>query len=296
MTSLRLLTITLLAVAFCFGQKNPPPEVDKALRDRVAKYFQAHVDGKYRQAEQYIAEENKDEFYNSAKTAYLNFTDSTVDYTDDYTKATVHTPTEMLWKVPQLGEMKLKKIVESYWKVVDGQWYWYQDSGNRGMIVPFGPDGKPIRMNPGPNADAPKPETVADRIKNFDRGSLANIEVNRTQIHLSKAGGVGEEILVKNNLPGVVVVQVDHTDLPGMDVSINPSQVKPGESAKVTFTYHPPKPEDKPEMNASVRIQPTQQLFPLAITFTEPVAAPAPAPAPAPAAPAKTKATKKTKK
>ena len=46
-----------------------PPEVDNALRERVSKFFQAHVDGKFRLAEEVIAEDSKDFFYNMEKHA-----------------------------------------------------------------------------------------------------------------------------------------------------------------------------------------------------------------------------------
>lgn len=275
-----------MAALSCWGQQSPPPEVDKALRSRITKFYQAHVDGKFRQAEQYIAEENRDDFYNAAKTSYLSFTESEIQYGEDFTKAIVHTPTMMLWKVPQLGEMKLRKIVESYWKLVDGQWYWYHDASNAGMIVPFGPDGKPVRMVPGPYDTAEKKdESITDKINNFDRSALRKVEISQTQVHLNKRGGTSEEVVVKNNMTGVIVVQIDHSDLPGLDVKVSQPELKPGESGKIVFTYQPPKPEDKPQLNASIRIPATLQEFPLSVVFTDPppeapkAAAPTPAPA-----------------
>lgn len=59
-------SLLLLLVLGLYGQTatNPfdkaPIEVDTALRERIAKFYQAHVDKKPRLAEQYVAEDTKD--------------------------------------------------------------------------------------------------------------------------------------------------------------------------------------------------------------------------------------------
>lgn len=276
LAKLRVLWIGLACVAICAGQASPPPATDQALRERIGKFYQAHVDGKYRQAEQYIAEENRDDFYTQAKTKYLSFTESKVDYSDDFTKAVVHTPTEMMWRVAQLGEMKLKKIVESNWKMVDGQWYWYQPAGV-GMLVPFGPDGKPVAMKPGPPSDTPSGQSVGDRVKNFDRGALNKVEINKNILWLNKNGKSSDTVSLTNGLSGVVVMQVDCNDLPGLEVKVTPSskQLKPGETGTVQFSYTAPaKVGAEPAVRARILIQPTQQNFPVVVNFKDNAVAP----------------------
>ena len=50
-----------------------PPEMDQALRERVAAFLQAHVDGKFRLADQYVADESKDAFFEAHKRRYRDF-------------------------------------------------------------------------------------------------------------------------------------------------------------------------------------------------------------------------------
>ena len=57
-----------------------PPQIDDALRENVAKFFKAHVDGKFRQAEEVIAEDSKDFFYNMEKQRYFSFEIVRINY------------------------------------------------------------------------------------------------------------------------------------------------------------------------------------------------------------------------
>src|SRR4051794_29683377 len=75
-----------------------PPAIDQALRARVAIFFQAHVDAKYRRAEEVIAEDSKDFFYNMEKTHYLGFDIVRINYSENFTKATVVTGVDMEWR------------------------------------------------------------------------------------------------------------------------------------------------------------------------------------------------------
>ncbi len=67
--------------------RKAPPEVDAALRARISKFYQAHVDGKYRLAEPLVAEDTKDFFYQANKPHYLSFGITRIDYSDNFTKA-----------------------------------------------------------------------------------------------------------------------------------------------------------------------------------------------------------------
>src|SRR5438067_7758827 len=64
-----------------------PPAVDEALRARISKFFQLHVEGKFRQAESLVAEDSKDFFYSANKPKYLGYEIRDIAYTDDFTKA-----------------------------------------------------------------------------------------------------------------------------------------------------------------------------------------------------------------
>jgi hypothetical protein len=72
-----LLLAMISAAAAAQGNKDvftaAPPEVEKALRERISGFYQAYVDGKFRLAEQYVAEDTKDLHYNQEKKKYRSY-------------------------------------------------------------------------------------------------------------------------------------------------------------------------------------------------------------------------------
>src|SRR5713101_6098636 len=89
---LRVLSVLLLA-GVCFGQ-NPadlfskaPPDVEDALRARITEFYQDHVEGKFRQAEQLVADDTKELFYTANKPKYLGFQIVRIEYSDNFTQA-----------------------------------------------------------------------------------------------------------------------------------------------------------------------------------------------------------------
>ncbi|MBM3775494.1 MAG: hypothetical protein FJW37_10065, partial [Acidobacteria bacterium] len=62
----RPLTCLFMATAVAAAQapsdlfEKAPPEIDRALRERAARFYQAHVDGQFRKAEALIVEDSKD--------------------------------------------------------------------------------------------------------------------------------------------------------------------------------------------------------------------------------------------
>src|SRR3984893_18862048 len=78
-----------------------PPDVDEALRARISKFYQAHVDGKPRRAEEMVAEDSKDYFYGRKKPKSLSFEIGKIEYSKDFTEARAIVVVETY--VPVLG-------------------------------------------------------------------------------------------------------------------------------------------------------------------------------------------------
>jgi len=84
-------SLVLLLVSGLWAQSpadvfnKPPADVDEALRSRIAKFYQAHVDKKFRQADEYVAEDTKDFYYQANKPAYLEFHIDNVLYQVNFT-------------------------------------------------------------------------------------------------------------------------------------------------------------------------------------------------------------------
>ena len=64
-----------------------PPAVDEALRARIHQFYQAHVDGKYRIADQVVAEDSKDFYFAAQKPKYNSCETVRINYSENFTKA-----------------------------------------------------------------------------------------------------------------------------------------------------------------------------------------------------------------
>src|SRR5215831_7785885 len=142
--------------AFAFAQPNdpfkpkPPAEVDAALRARVNEFFDLHVKGQFRKAEELVAEDTKDFFYTHNKPKYISCELSKVDYSENFTKANAVMLCEQYILMPGFADHPMKVPTPSTWKVENGKWYWYVDQDAL-RNTPWG------RMSPGafPEKGAP---------------------------------------------------------------------------------------------------------------------------------------------
>src|SRR5581483_1077098 len=118
-------------------QQPAPPEVEQALRARVSQYYQDCVDRKYRDAENVLAEESKDWFYNHDKPQYKGFEIQSINWSDNFTHARVFV---FLTVDMHLGTVTIPghPTAEGEWKLVDGQWYLHLITPQEGFRTPFG--------------------------------------------------------------------------------------------------------------------------------------------------------------
>ena len=239
-----------------------PSEVDQALRDRVSKFYQAHVEGKFRQAEQYVAEDSKDTYYEMDKKRYFGFEIVKLVYEENYTKANVVTAVDMEWRTPRLGAVRVKAPISTKWKIDNGQWCWYvipQDS----VQTPFGmmkdgPDD-PTRSAPMSGPRWIEPSVVQSGVK-----------ADRQGVRLSTYETLSGAVRLTNTVPGVVKLEVMYTVTPGLSAKFEKTELKQGESTDLTFTYEPKQKIALQPMTATVRISPTNQEIPIRLEFALP--------------------------
>ena len=144
-----------------------PPEVEKALRERAAIFFQAHVDGKFRQAEKVIHADSQDDYYNSEKQRLINFEISKITYSDKFTKAVVIADVELDWVTARTGKIRVKPPMKTVWKLDEGQWWWYAPTRTK-WETPFG------EMKPGADFQRWGAGRSADKDGRSQRGSEQN--------------------------------------------------------------------------------------------------------------------------
>ena len=235
-----------------------PPEVDQALRTRIAKFFQAHVDAKFRQAEEVIAEDSKDFFYNMEKTRYFGFEVVRINYSENFTKATVVTGVEMEWRSPRVGVMRVKPPLTSLWRLENGQWYWYVVP-QKDWDTPFG------RMNPGPDPDKNK---VMALFKGVDREDvLRQVSIDTTELKLKGFEASEGRATISNSMPGDIQLRLTAPKVPGLDVQIDKTTLKSGEKATIQVRYNPATKDPKPTSEIRVDVDPVSQVYRIKLTF-----------------------------
>ncbi|MBK5291792.1 MAG: hypothetical protein JJE04_08980 [Acidobacteriia bacterium] len=278
---MRPLPILLLFSLTVFGQgfgslfDKAPPQVDEALRARISAFYQAHVEGKFRVADQVVHEDSKDVFFEAEKSKFRGYKIAGITYDENYTKAKVVVDAEMDFYFVGFGKMEVNRPISSLWKLDQGQWWWYVIPYDRnvGRESPFG------RMKETPDvAGTPRP----DLMTNLDNApKLAEIKksvsASRAQVELSSQQPSTEEVVITNNFAGPVTLELHVPELPGLEARLENYKLGSGSKTNLIFTYHPPNKLWRPEMEARVLAQPTMSEMFIKINFTFPPPAAKPA-------------------
>ena len=235
-----------------------PPAVDEALRARITKFFQLHVDGKFRQAEALVADDTKDFFYSANKPKYLGFEIKSIVYSDNFTKAKAVVVAQMVVMAPGFLDKPVPVPLPSRWKVENGDWYWYIDQDELNM-TPFG------KMKAGSGNGAPSnlpaipgPEEAA-RLLNGVKPDREEVELNGKQ-----AGSA--EFVIANTMSGHVNLALDEINFQGFTATLDHTDLAAGEKAHVRVDWKPGLYLAR-ALEVRVRVQPTNQLLRLRVKF-----------------------------
>lgn len=236
-----------------------PPQVDSALRERVSKFFQAHVESKFRAAEEVVADDSKDFFYNMEKQHYLGYEIVRINYTDNFTKATVVTTVEVEWRSPRIGVMRVKPPMTSLWRQEKGNWYWYVVPA-KDWDTPWG------KMHPGP--DTAQQKQMAALFKGVSVEDVTRqVAIDKDAMTLSGYEPSNGEAIIANNLPGEIKLRLEAPPIIGMKVKLEKEVLKNGEQAKLSVHYDPPTKEPKSASDIVIHVDPTGQVFHVKLTF-----------------------------
>jgi hypothetical protein len=213
----------IICSAACFAQ-SPQADVDQALRARITEFYQDHVDGKFRQAEALVAEDTKDYYYSGNKPKFLSFEILRVEYSDNYTRAKVTTNCEQYIPLPEFAGKTFKLPMISYWKVIDGQWYWYIDPD----ILSQSPFGK-VTIAKG----TPSPSQVSiPNAEDVLRTMSAQVKADKDKVTLKPGGSA--QVTITNGAPGPVSISL-MGKIPGVDIKLDRMNIPAGEKAVLTF-------------------------------------------------------------
>jgi len=239
-----------------------PPAIDEALRDRISKYFQLQVDGKPRQAEQYVAEDSKDYYYEMQKPRYLSFEIRSISYSDEFTKAKVMIAVEMMVNLPNFQNKPMKIPFMTWWKVADGQWFWYVEP-QAARMTPFG------KMNPGAGkADGAAAGGTPDMSKTPDILSLwKQVTADKQSVQLKAHEASSDRVTISSQLPGTVSLQFQPPEAPGLVVKLERTELKAGEKAVMSFDFKPGENAPQSPLTVNVLVQPINSVISVRVVF-----------------------------
>jgi hypothetical protein len=265
---------------------NAPAGVDQALRERVAQFFQYHVDGgsALRKAMDLVAEDTKDIYFARDKMAVKKFSITDVKYRKDFSEASVVLDVTRQATFGGISQEVTLPMVTN-WKVEEGKWYWYLDQSLE-SITPMGLSNvatmknntaELIRQNPDGSVNLPKnledPKTVLEHAQTIL--NLSGLDKNRVYLPPTK---VSEEVITyRNGSGGFLNLELYGVpDLPGLQIKLDKTMLANNESATILFRYQPPEtpadelPKVPRAFSVRLEVQPFNQLLPINVSFQPP--------------------------
>jgi hypothetical protein len=255
-------SLFLLLAATAAAQDNPfnkpPADVDAALRARIKQFYDYHVKGEFRKADELVAEDTKDYYFNGNKPQYLSYEISRIDYFENFTKAKAVILCEMYMMIPGFIGKPTKMPTPSAWKLENGNWYWYVDQTDLrkspfGIRTP-GPPIQPGQVGPspiGPGGQLPQIEMSADFL-------FKQIQVDKNEVELS-AGGVAE-VSIANSAPGDMDLAVFNVP-DGVTAKLAKSTLKSKETTVLSIRTA----KDARSGTVQIQVAQTGQLIPVQI-------------------------------
>src|SRR6185312_5700726 len=187
---------------------------EKALRARADQFYQLEVDGQFRKAESFVAEDTKDLYYKNSKPEISKFHIDKVEMAPDGKHAIVTVNISTTMRNPAFGAMNFSSPVPMTWKLDKGQWCWYQVQDGY-IDTPFG------KWHVGDANSTGKPPALPGLNSSADPAKLSSlVTIDRTSVELSE-DGKASTIAITNHMSGTIDVKVASADLPGLSVSMD---------------------------------------------------------------------------
>jgi hypothetical protein len=252
----------------CFGQgaaalfEKAPPDVEEALRTRIHKFYGLYMEGKFRAADAFVAEDSKDAFYVAGKRKCRSIEIDTLRFSEDFSKADVFVSCDTDVMVEPVGLIPAQVPMRTHWKTLNGDWFWYVEPASaEGTPTPFG------FFKPGsPNGP---PTGMAMPAGGMSVAALTTmVKVDRQQVSLDvNTKGVGR-VVVTNTMPGAVSLVLEPKEIPGFELALDKTSLAQGESAVLSIGYVPSKDRKPSPAVVKIVVSPTEQEIPIHIGFT----------------------------
>lgn len=263
----------ILLPLIAFGQQpTAAAEAEQALRARVTEFLQYHVEGNFRKAYDLVADDTKDDYFNTGKVQLKGFTIDKLVFNDNFTKATV---TTMLSRTMNIigQEFPAKVPSTSTWKIENGKWVWTNDVKVVVRNTPMDPvtGVRPAATTPaGNDTDGGLPKVFDDQtLANAAQSILQQVGVDKRQVTLATNRASEDQVVFHNGMPGSVQLELGAPAIPGFSVKVEPMFVRAGADVPVVFRYEPRDPvvlRGDP-ITVQLVVQPLNQTFTIQVNF-----------------------------
>lgn len=271
-------SLTLFAQGDAAIFNRAPAEIDTALRARVGTFYQAHVDGKFRQASTVVAEDSQDTFFAADKPRYKSFKITHINYEENFTRAKVlvEVPWELLTPLGVINTVP--RPISSLWRLENGAWFWY--------VVPYDPcKGIEVGSFGTMHKETCVDGKVVEKPETSSPGGIPNpgdwmtpgaiqkmIRLSEERILISSHKPTSMAVRIESRFPGEATLQLDPVNMPGLSASLAAGKIASGESVALQVAYDPPSPQRNPDQEIRIRVNPTGQVLKLTVAFDAPPA------------------------
>ncbi|HEV2202142.1 MAG TPA: hypothetical protein VGR73_20170 [Bryobacteraceae bacterium] len=236
MTRLPHIALFLLPLLACAQEKPaPPPELDKALRERAGQFIQYTIDKNYKRAYELVAEDTKDWYLSSGKPQYNSFHIEEIEYSKDFQEATVKS--KVTRELTMNSQVRTAEVtVSDLWKMEDGKWMWFHDPNV--LVTPFGEIKIDRSKMPAGGPSAPIPSDVSPEAAAAAAGKLnVTASVNKREVSFARGTAANDDLVFHNGLQGVVIVVADIVG-DYKSFSVEPKRVQLESGKEATFKVH----------------------------------------------------------
>lgn len=247
-----------------------PPEIEKALKDRIDLFYKAHLEQNWGKALQTVHPESANAFIGADKMQFRSYKVVAINWDENYTvaKAVIDFDTEFFF--PGFGKRDVHVPLTSVWKLQDSQWYWYAVPFNAqtGKNSPFGPMFRDSK--PGEQTDIGKMMTSGPTIADL----RSRVVADRSEVTLQSDVPSEATVRIVSKFEGPVHLKLDVDELPCLSAKLDKPVLQVGETATVTFSCKPETRVKKPDGRATITVEEIAKVMTVQINFAYPTKQP----------------------
>jgi hypothetical protein len=265
------------------SKEQAPKEVDAALRSRAEEFMKLQLEGSFRKAFAFVADDTQDFYFQAQHPKYLSYKIETVEFSEQFTKAVVDVAV-MQSIVTAQGKFDIPMTLKDTWKLEDGKWVWYKDATIRnGLMTPFGPIQASTDVK-GTDANPTKPGGLpdsfnADAALTAARNFKVETSLDKQELNFVSGKPGTQELVFHNGVPGIIRIVVTVTDRTQV-ISASPKDVTVGANGdqKITVVYSPSDKEasdTNPLRQVAVVVEPFGKTYRVPVKISSPPQSPA---------------------